>query len=117
MAELSETQLAWLHSEVGTRLTDEQLQERYDRLGSVRDVALEALRERRTELIDSPLDVSVVGVASVNNAENVKAIERRLSALAQMDDDPTDGNDDPIVEGGSSLAEMQVVQLRRSRGR
>lgn len=114
--QLTTTQVAWLRAEIGTTLTDPQLQERYNRLESVRDVALEALRERRTELLASPLSVSVDGVASVNNSENVKAIERRIAALVRLDDDPSD--DPPVADGAGAVPlPFERLQLRRSRGR
>src|SRR4051794_10171243 len=117
MADLTPSQLAWLRSEVGTSPTDDDLEAAYVRLGSVRDVAIESLRDRRARLLESPLSVNVPGVASVNNAENVKAIERRISALVKLDDDPTStpGED---TDGGAAIAAIfSTLQLTRSRRR
>lgn len=115
MAELTGRQLRWLHDEVGQSVTDAELQTRYDDLASVRDVALSVLRDRRAALLESPLSVSVNGVASVNNAENVKALERRLAALAKLDDDPTDEPGEDTDGGGAQR--FQQITLRRARGR
>jgi hypothetical protein len=114
MAQLNEIQLRWLRDEVGSSVPDDTLQGRYDDLGSVRDVALSVLRDRRAKLLDSPLSVSVSGVASINNTENVRALERRMAALTKLDDDPTDepGED---VEGGAVV--LEPIQLVRSRRR
>ncbi|OKJ89140.1 MULTISPECIES: hypothetical protein [unclassified Streptomyces] len=77
---LTDAEYAYLRSELGeAERTD--LDTRYQRLGSVQAVAVEVLRERRAALVSDPLAVTVQGVATVNNAENVKAIERRIAAL------------------------------------
>lgn len=117
MTQLTDAQKAWLRSEVGATVTDEDLQGRFDRLASVRDVAIEVLRERRAELLDSPLSVSVAGVASVNYAENIRALERRISALVKLDDDPSD--ETPPGDGGDEATggAFQQIQLTRTRRR
>lgn len=115
MAELSAKQVAWLRDEVGSKPDDDALNERFADLGSVTGVAIAVLRGRRAALLASPLSVNVSGVVAVNNAENVKALERRLTALAALDDDPTDEPDeDP--DGGTG-GELETVLLVRTRGR
>jgi hypothetical protein len=116
MTDLNTLQLQWLRDELGSQPDDAALQERYDALGSVRDVAIAVLRGRRADLLRKPLTTTVSGVASVNYAENVKAIERRISALERLDDDPTDtpGED---VDGGAGGDHIEAFQLVRSRGR
>lgn len=115
MADLSAKQLAWLRDEIGSKPDDAALNERFADLGSVTGVAIAVLRARRAALLASPLSVSVNGVASINNAENVKALERRLTALAVLDDDPTDEpGEDP--DGGTG-GELETVLLVRNRGR
>jgi hypothetical protein len=113
---LTTDQLEWLHSEVGQSVTDETLNEKYDRLASVRDVAIECLRERRAQLLEHPKQVTVDGVASITYAENIKALERRLTALTQLDDDPSDDPGDE-QDGGTGVEPVRMVQLRRTRGR
>lgn len=114
--DLTPAQLAWLHAEVGGTATDADLQDRYDRLGSVRDVAIEVLTTRRTALLDNPLDVNVSGVASVGYSKNVDALERRIKALVNMDDDPSNdaGGGEVAALGGGPV---EVMRLTRSRGR
>lgn len=114
--ELTDTQIAWLRAELGDTPSTDDLNAAYERLGSVRDVAIEEVRKRRNRMLDQPLSVNLSGVASVNYAENVKALERRLAALTGLDDDPSDdpgdvvGDEDGFREGG-------VVQLVRTRRR
>ncbi|WP_327407434.1 hypothetical protein OG194_25505 [Streptomyces sp. NBC_01288] len=77
---LTDAEYAYLRSELGE--TDRSdLDVRHMRLGSVEAVAVEVLRERRAALVVDPLAVTVQGVATVNTAENVKAIERQIAGL------------------------------------
>ncbi|MDH2389370.1 hypothetical protein QCN29_11310 [Streptomyces sp. HNM0663] len=77
---LTDAEYAYLRSELGEAdRTD--LDARYQRLGSVQAVAAEVLRERKAALVSDPLAVTVQGVATVNNAENVRALERQIAAL------------------------------------
>ncbi|WP_328436565.1 hypothetical protein OHA71_03780 [Streptomyces sp. NBC_00444] len=83
---LTDAEYAYLRSELGeTDRTD--LDTRLQRLGSLQAVAVEVLRERKAALVADPLAVTVQGVATVNNAENVKAIERQIAALEDVTPD------------------------------
>lgn len=115
MADLTAKQIAWLRSELGDQPDNPTLQAAYDRLHSIRDVAIEQIRTRRNELLASPLAVNLSGVASVNYAENVKAYERRLTALINLDDDPTDEPGEAV--DGAGPRRGGVVHLTRTRGR
>lgn len=116
MTDLTAVQLRWLRDELGAKPDDAALQERYDDLGSIRDVGISILRSRRSALLARPLSTNVTGVASVNYAENVKALDRRIEALSRLDADPTDepGED---VDGGTATVDLEPIQLFRSRGR
>lgn len=116
MADLTEAQLAWLRDELGDQPDDAALQERYERLGSVRDVAIAVWRRRRTDFIASPLSTQLAGVAGVNASENVRAIDRRIAALELLDDDPTDSPGED-TDGGSADDRIEFVQMTRSRRR
>ncbi|MFE5257677.1 hypothetical protein [Streptomyces coelicoflavus] len=61
-----------------------ELEQRFRRHASVTDVVVEVLRERRSAPIEDTLMVKVQGVATVNNSENVKAIERRVTELTDV---------------------------------
>lgn len=99
---LSEGEYAYLRSELGT-VDRGDVEARHQRLGSVQAVALEALRERKAALVADPLTVTVQGIATVNNAENVRAIERQIASLEE--EAPSEGD------------YMTPVQLRRGRTR
>ncbi|MER5223826.1 hypothetical protein [Streptomyces flaveus] len=77
---LTDAEYAYLRSELGD-VDRANLDGRHQRLGSARAVAAEVLRERRAALVADPLAVSVQGIATVNNAENVRALERQITAL------------------------------------
>ncbi|WP_435059408.1 hypothetical protein [Streptomyces sp. bgisy060] len=81
---LTDTAYAYLRSELG-EADRADLDARYQRLGSLQAVAVEVLRERRAALVSDPLAVTVQGVATVNNAENVKALERQITSLEERD--------------------------------
>jgi hypothetical protein len=99
---LSEADYAYLRSEVGESVDRADLAARYQRLGSVAAVAVEVLRERKTTLVADPLVVTVQGIATVNNAENVKAIERQIASI-----------EDRGTEGGSMSSPVPLMRARR----
>ncbi|MFI1563887.1 hypothetical protein ACH4ZX_12640 [Streptomyces sp. NPDC020490] len=77
---LTDAEYAYLRSELGD--TDRaDIETRYQRLGSLQAVAIEVLRQRKAALVSDPLAVTVQGIATVNNAENVRALERQIAAL------------------------------------
>lgn len=77
---LADAEYAYLRSELG-EADRADLEARYQRLGSLHAVAVEVLRERKAALVSDPLSITVQGVATVNNAENVKALERQIGDL------------------------------------
>lgn len=115
MAALTDAQISWLRSEVGASTTEDDLQARFDRLGSIRDVAMEVLRERRASYLEQPLSLNLAGVASVDYTNNVAALERRLTALANLDDDPSD--DDGADQETPGPQQVEMFTLTRSRRR
>ncbi|MGC9540014.1 hypothetical protein [Streptomyces sp. UG1] len=80
---LTEADYAYLRSELG-EADRADLGTRYQRLGSLQAVAVEVLRERKAALVSDPLAVTVQGIATVNNAENVRALERQITALEEV---------------------------------
>ncbi|MFB7247755.1 hypothetical protein CW362_38770 [Streptomyces populi] len=97
---LSDAEYAYLRSELGDIVRGD-LDVRYQRLGTVEAVAVEVLRERKAALIADPLTVTVQEVATVNNTENVRALERQLALLEQAE--------------ASTLAPQQPTLLVRRR--
>ncbi|MFI1733977.1 hypothetical protein ACH40E_33145 [Streptomyces acidicola] len=80
---LTDAEYAYLRSELGDAdRTD--LEARHLRLSSLQAVAVEVLRERKATLVSDPLNVTVQGVATVNNAENVKALERQIATIEEV---------------------------------
>jgi len=114
--ELTERQLKWLGSQLGDKPDAAELQAAFDRLGSVRDTALETLRKRRAGWLAQPMSVNVSGVASLSYAENVKAIERQIAELVRMDDDPSDNAGGGDVEAAAD-DRLEVVPFVRTRRR
>ncbi|MFB9558630.1 hypothetical protein [Streptomyces roseoviridis] len=107
---------AWLTSQLGTTTDQADLDTRYTRLGTARAVALEVLRERLAALIhDQPSTINVSGVVSLSYAENIKAIERQITALENGEppapDDPGTLDPDDGVPGGYGI--VQLVERPR----
>lgn len=113
--ELTDRQRKWLKSEIGGDVADADLDEAYERLGSVRDVALEVLRKRRSAWLAQPMSVNVSGVVGLNLAENVKAVERQIAQLVKMDDDPSDDAGGGSVDAAEHT--LDVFPLARTRTR
>ncbi|WP_330306217.1 MULTISPECIES: hypothetical protein [unclassified Streptomyces] len=86
--------LAWLLAQLGAATDQSDLQTRYDRLGSARAVALEVLSERRAKLLAEPLQLTVNGVATLDQSNNLTGLERQIASVqeATAPDDPTGGD-------------------------
>lgn len=116
--ELIERQMKWLRSQIGESAETTDLQAAFDRLGSVRDVAIEVLRERRAQWLNQPMTVSVSGVASLSLAENVKAVERQIAELVKLDDDPSDDPGGGGIDGpGGAGHVLRTAVIPRPRRR
>ncbi|MFE0477479.1 hypothetical protein ACFW2V_38385 [Streptomyces sp. NPDC058947] len=92
---LTDAEYAYLRSQLG-EADRIDLDTRYQRLDSLQAVAIEVLRERKAALVSDPLAVTVQGVATVNNAENVKAIERQIAEIETSARDATPGTVNPV---------------------
>jgi len=115
MAALTARQLAWLRAQLGDTPPDAELQAAFDRLGSVRDVAIETIRKRYQVLIDQPASTSLAGVGSMSWGENIKALERMIASLSKLDSDPSDDTEPPLPDDGSRRG--AVIYRTRARGR
>ncbi|MFZ3493044.1 hypothetical protein ACODT5_07400 [Streptomyces sp. 5.8] len=76
--------LHWLTAQLGPDTDPVDLAQRYERLGSARAVADEVLHARIAALLAEPLRVTVNGVATIDHASNVAALERRLAQLSSQ---------------------------------
>lgn len=105
MAELTDDQLTYLHVHVGAAVSDDELFERYERLGDVDEVVLETLRQQLSSLVATPAQFSVAGEYSQNTAENIKALQAKLTSFTA----------ESSSSGGLSV--VTVVSPLRSRSR
>ncbi|MET8538299.1 hypothetical protein ABZV67_43050 [Streptomyces sp. NPDC005065] len=87
--------LAWLQAQLGTATDVVDLQARYTRLGAAKAVALEVLSERRARLLADPLQLTVNGVVTLDQSNNLTGLERQLASVeaAAAPDDTTDGTE------------------------
>ncbi|MBJ6620026.1 hypothetical protein [Streptomyces sp. DHE17-7] len=92
---LTDAEYAYLRSQLG-EADRIDLDTRYQRLDSLQAVAIEVLRERKAALASDPLAVTVQEVATVNNAENVKAIERQIAETESSARAATPNAIDPV---------------------
>lgn len=81
MAALTEDQLALARVELGTELNEDDLQERYDRLGNDLPLAIvEVLRQRLADLLAAPASFSTPDY-SQTTTENIKALVAQIAEL------------------------------------
>ncbi|MDT3396331.1 hypothetical protein RKE29_06700 [Streptomyces sp. B1866] len=87
--------LSWLTARLGTA-DPADIQTRYTRLGSARAVLLEVLAERRARLLAEPLRLTVDGVVTLDQSNNLTGIERQMATAATepAPDDPAAGDED-----------------------
>ncbi|MFF4504815.1 hypothetical protein [Streptomyces sp. NPDC001401] len=102
--------LAWLLAQLGPDTGQADLQTRYARLGSARAVALEVLNERRAKLLAEPLQLTVNGVATLDQSNNLTGLERQIASVqdATAPDEPNGG--DTLV-----IAPLQSARRRHHR--
>lgn len=117
MAAFTEEDLAYLRSKLGSSVNEttnpaivEDLEDRYDRLGTLQLVVVEVLRERLASIADienNPLNFTVVGEYSQDASKNVEFLK---SALA-------DAEQEAGVPGGSVMVAVQPGPNRWARKR
>ncbi|MEU6318137.1 hypothetical protein [Streptomyces sp. NPDC047009] len=100
--------LAWLLAQLGPTTDQGDLQTRYTRLGEARAVALEVLSERRAKLLADPLQLTVNGVVTMDQSNNLTGLERQIASVeaATAPDD---------VAGGDTLVIAPLESARRRR--
>ncbi|MFE4305678.1 hypothetical protein [Streptomyces sp. NPDC056891] len=103
--------LAWLRAQLGTTTDEQDLATRYTRLGRARAVAAEVLAERRAALLAEPLRMTVDGVVTIDQSNNLAGLERQLAGLAELiaPDDPA------IGEASVDLVAAPLIPHRRRR--
>ncbi|MFD3516342.1 hypothetical protein [Streptomyces sp. NPDC058657] len=106
---------AWLLDQLGKATDQNDLEDRYQREGNARAVALGVLRDRLATLLASPGSINVSGVVSLSNAANIAAYERQI---AQLESGQPPAPDDPDLDGDghpdtNTLSFMQLVERPR----
>ncbi|MFE0206999.1 hypothetical protein [Streptomyces sp. NPDC058985] len=103
---------AWLLGQLGAATDVNDLENRYDRLGSARAVAIEVLNGRLADLLAQPTTVNVSGVVAVGFGENIKALERKIAALQAGDIPAPDDPDGPDTGSGIGWIVLQARPRR-----
>lgn len=100
MPELTEAQITLARSWIGNTESDETLQERYDRLGSLDSAIVESLRAQLAVLVlDQPSSISTPDGLSVQFGENIRALRDTLKNFIQLGG--TDSQQDAGTGGGT----------------
>lgn len=77
MADLTDSDLAYLSTVLGSDLDEGDLQERYDRLGDTRKVASEVLDIRYADLLAKPDSFTIPGEYSETRSKQIDALNAR----------------------------------------
>ncbi|MFD8023677.1 hypothetical protein ACFV6G_25045 [Streptomyces lavendulae] len=101
--------LRWLMAQLGPDSDPADLGQRYERLRSARAVAQEVLQERIAALLAEPLRVSINGIATIDQTNNVAALERRLAQVADQPG-PDEAEEAPLAAFASIPL---VARMRR----
>ncbi|MDX3242493.1 hypothetical protein [Streptomyces sp. ME18-1-4] len=103
--------LAWLLAQLGPTTDTSDLDARYARLTSARAVVNEVLAERRAKLLADPLRMTVDGVVTIDQSNNLAGLERQITALVDL------GAPDEAADGEESIDLVTAPLLRARRGR
>lgn len=106
MADLTEEDLVYLRTQIGSGLNGSDAQDRFDRLGNTRLVVKEILEQRLADLLAQPATFNVAGEYSQSTAENIKALQQQLENLGSAGTD-----------GFSGISTLRVVTPVASRWR
>ncbi|MFI6050403.1 hypothetical protein ACIBCO_09960 [Streptomyces violascens] len=103
--------MPWLWAQLGVTTDEADLTRRYARLGTARAVVGEVLAERRAKLLAEPLRLTVDGVVTLDQSNNLAGLERQLATLEELvaPDDPISG------EPGVDLVTAPIVHIHRAR--
>ncbi|WP_329217044.1 hypothetical protein OG352_13800 [Streptomyces sp. NBC_01485] len=102
---------AWLLAQLGPTTDTSDLEARYARLTSARAVANEVLAERRAKLLADPLRMTVDGVVTIDQSNNLAGLERQITALVDL------VAPDELAAGEESTDLVTAPLLRTRRGR
>jgi hypothetical protein len=102
---------AWLLAQLGPTTDTADLDARYARLTYARAVANEVLAERRAKLLADPLRMTVDGVVTIDQSNNLAGLERQITALVDL------VAPDELADGEESTDLVTAPLLRARRGR
>ncbi|WEH18111.1 hypothetical protein [Streptomyces sp. VNUA24] len=102
---------AWLLAQLGPTTDTSDLDARYARLASARAVANEVLAERRAQLLAEPLRMTVDGVVTIDQSNNLVGLERQIMALVDL------VAPDELAEGEERTDLVTAPLIRARRGR
>lgn len=103
---LTDSDLALVRSHVGPAPpSDDDLNDAYDRLGSVAAVALEVLRTRLGALTAGPAVLSIAGQMSVDSRWTIDLLQAKIAELEL---------DVGVVAGDTTAGVLGVVDLVRT---
>lgn len=108
---LTEAGLAYLRSELGDEVDEDDLFDRYARLGDLRDVAMEVVRQRLSNVLSGSGSFNVPGVYAEDNTSVIRGLQAQIQRLAQAKVDERDGSADP--NGELSLVRIRLVPRRQ----
>lgn len=78
---LASSEMSVVRSWVGDKPTDDELEERFERLGTVEDTIRETLRAQLSSMLSNPASLSTPSGLSVSFGENIRTLKARLEEL------------------------------------
>lgn len=102
---MTDEQYAWLVANTGD-VNRPDADAAYDRLVTLRAVAVERLQTRLTRMTSGPDSVTIPGVVSVSSSGTMRAIQASIDALLAGPEDPSAAE---AAAGGSALTVVPLV--------
>lgn len=113
---MDRTTQQWLISQLGTKTDLVDLDTRLLRLRTARAVALEILKERRADMVASPLVLGVSNVVNVSYVGNIASLERQIAELEDPNSPPAPGEPgfgDPVAAIEDHIGMFRLRERRR----
>lgn len=102
---------AWLLAQLGPTTDAADLDSRFARLYSARAVANEVLAERRAKLLGDPLRMTVDGVVTIDQSNNLVGLERQIAGLVDL----VAPDELAVTETGDDLVIAPLLRAHRVR--
>nr|WP_237519256.1 hypothetical protein [Streptomyces sp. HUCO-GS316] len=98
-------------AQLGPTTDTTDLEARFTRLYSARAVANEVLAERRAKLLADPLRMTVDGVVTIDQSNNLAGLERQIAALVDL----VAPDELAVTEEGTDLVTAPLLRTCRER--